>query len=533
MEVFEYSKQNMQGIEYHNDTSNNGNGYQPLLSPPALPQIHGEPGLQASLNGRNRQYDDNSYSSYHDDGRAYESLTSTYGDNIARDRPMVDMGGYNNGGGCDGSTEAWWTRADKSNTSVNTIAPTTSATKTSLGPGPPAEANGIDKPYYESSEHYNSTAADQGARASFINSSSGGTCANKYNFDGLANSYNRCERIAGLTSDSGGDPSYGSDGFGNVDVNATHVNTDGNYRIVSDGRNEHNNKISSISSSNSGSNSSIGIRNISTVAVGSDLSSSLSSSLSLLPTPPSTATGGESFGFSGGPAGRFGENQIHNQIQHQQHSLLQQALRHQTQHTQDGQQQQVHLSHSSAHNAHSFQAQQQQQQQYEQEAQHHNTRQIAQESQQTEQGQHSQITNGTAQGQDMAPSAQTGVMSTTNDIPAKSAISVACMWCRSKHLKCDGGVRCSRCQAEGLICSYPKSRRGFKGPRKAKALLSARRHDSLTQGEQPFSLRSMAALHDLLMAFVFCHLCPMSGIQNYPAEWNELASAVEYSRRRC
>ncbi|KAF2839422.1 hypothetical protein M501DRAFT_1011261 [Patellaria atrata CBS 101060] len=51
---------------------------------------------------------------------------------------------------------------------------------------------------------------------------------------------------------------------------------------------------------------------------------------------------------------------------------------------------------------------------------------------------------------------------------AKSSVSVACIACRSKHLKCDGGVRCSRCQSEGLTCQYVKSRRGWRGPRKAK-----------------------------------------------------------------
>ncbi len=52
---------------------------------------------------------------------------------------------------------------------------------------------------------------------------------------------------------------------------------------------------------------------------------------------------------------------------------------------------------------------------------------------------------------------------------SKAAVSVACISCRSKHLKCDGGVRCSRCQTYNLTCSYVKSRRGFKGPRRVKA----------------------------------------------------------------
>lgn len=44
-------------------------------------------------------------------------------------------------------------------------------------------------------------------------------------------------------------------------------------------------------------------------------------------------------------------------------------------------------------------------------------------------------------------------------------LPVACLACRSRHLKCDGGVRCSRCKADGVECSYVKSRRGWTGRR--------------------------------------------------------------------
>jgi hypothetical protein len=47
------------------------------------------------------------------------------------------------------------------------------------------------------------------------------------------------------------------------------------------------------------------------------------------------------------------------------------------------------------------------------------------------------------------------------------AVAVACVQCRSRHLKCDGATRCARCVAEGIACSYVKSRRGWKGPRKS------------------------------------------------------------------
>ncbi|KAM5490602.1 hypothetical protein MaudMau93_002406 [Microsporum audouinii] len=40
-------------------------------------------------------------------------------------------------------------------------------------------------------------------------------------------------------------------------------------------------------------------------------------------------------------------------------------------------------------------------------------------------------------------------------------VSLACVQCRSRHLKCDAKApRCSRCQADGKQCTYLKSRRG-------------------------------------------------------------------------
>ncbi|KAF2864820.1 hypothetical protein BDV95DRAFT_270181 [Massariosphaeria phaeospora] len=52
---------------------------------------------------------------------------------------------------------------------------------------------------------------------------------------------------------------------------------------------------------------------------------------------------------------------------------------------------------------------------------------------------------------------------------ARTSVPVACVPCRSRHLKCDGGVRCSRCRTDGVDCTYIKSRRGWKGKRKPKA----------------------------------------------------------------
>jgi len=53
-----------------------------------------------------------------------------------------------------------------------------------------------------------------------------------------------------------------------------------------------------------------------------------------------------------------------------------------------------------------------------------------------------------------------------NPAGARTSVAVACMPCRNRHLKCDGGVRCSRCRADGVECGYIKSRRGWKGKRK-------------------------------------------------------------------
>ncbi|KAF1851491.1 uncharacterized protein K460DRAFT_413047 [Cucurbitaria berberidis CBS 394.84] len=55
-----------------------------------------------------------------------------------------------------------------------------------------------------------------------------------------------------------------------------------------------------------------------------------------------------------------------------------------------------------------------------------------------------------------------------NGNQARASVAVACVPCRSRHLKCDGGVRCSRCRAENVECTYIKSRRGWKGKRKNK-----------------------------------------------------------------
>lgn len=84
---------------------------------------------------------------------------------------------------------------------------------------------------------------------------------------------------------------------------------------------------------------------------------------------------------------------------------------------------------------------------------------------------------GPVQNQKVAPAPDKGAN--------RVSIPVACVACRSKHLKCDGIVSseallnaqlliylgsnpCSRCTTERVACTYIKSRRGFKGPRRSK-----------------------------------------------------------------
>jgi hypothetical protein len=56
----------------------------------------------------------------------------------------------------------------------------------------------------------------------------------------------------------------------------------------------------------------------------------------------------------------------------------------------------------------------------------------------------------------------------SNSEQPRASVAVACVPCRSRHLKCDGGVRCSRCKTDNVECTYIKSRRGWKGKRKNK-----------------------------------------------------------------
>lgn len=54
-----------------------------------------------------------------------------------------------------------------------------------------------------------------------------------------------------------------------------------------------------------------------------------------------------------------------------------------------------------------------------------------------------------------------------NRSKANIRVSLACVQCRSKHVKCDATLpACNRCQQEDKPCFYAKSRRGIRDPKK-------------------------------------------------------------------
>lgn len=82
------------------------------------------------------------------------------------------------------------------------------------------------------------------------------------------------------------------------------------------------------------------------------------------------------------------------------------------------------------------------------------------------------------------PKDSTTTTGSNNNNSQRASVAVACVPCRSRHLKCDGGVRCSRCRTDNVECTYIKSRRGWKGKRKNKddAPASAPTPATLTNG---------------------------------------------------
>ncbi|KAK8208488.1 hypothetical protein IWZ01DRAFT_343718 [Phyllosticta capitalensis] len=75
--------------------------------------------------------------------------------------------------------------------------------------------------------------------------------------------------------------------------------------------------------------------------------------------------------------------------------------------------------------------------------------------------------HSTPQQQHSTPTAANG-----GGAQAGNPVPLACVPCRSRHLKCSGGEPCARCRDDGKAgdCSYVKSRRGYKGPRKRNAM---------------------------------------------------------------
>lgn len=54
---------------------------------------------------------------------------------------------------------------------------------------------------------------------------------------------------------------------------------------------------------------------------------------------------------------------------------------------------------------------------------------------------------------------------------APPPVPLACTECRNRHMKCDAKTPvCSRCKSESRQCQYIQSRRGYRGPRKRRAL---------------------------------------------------------------
>jgi len=51
-------------------------------------------------------------------------------------------------------------------------------------------------------------------------------------------------------------------------------------------------------------------------------------------------------------------------------------------------------------------------------------------------------------------------------VPAVFAHAVACVQCRTKHVRCDSKLpQCGRCARGGIACQYIQSRRGVRGPK--------------------------------------------------------------------
>ncbi|KAI1106236.1 hypothetical protein F4804DRAFT_302061 [Jackrogersella minutella] len=89
-----------------------------------------------------------------------------------------------------------------------------------------------------------------------------------------------------------------------------------------------------------------------------------------------------------------------------------------------------------------------------------------------------------------------------NRSKANIRVSLACVQCRSKHVKCDATLpACNRCQQEDKPCFYAKSRRGIRDPKK-RSLISDKppvtsRGSFLPASNFSSASPSVQSLHDL------------------------------------
>ncbi|KAI0877694.1 hypothetical protein GGS24DRAFT_487730 [Hypoxylon argillaceum] len=95
--------------------------------------------------------------------------------------------------------------------------------------------------------------------------------------------------------------------------------------------------------------------------------------------------------------------------------------------------------------------------------------------------------------------------STSSRSKAAIRVSLACVQCRSKHVKCDATQpACGRCIAESKPCYYAKSRRGIRDPKKRSLILDEPPMPSLRHS--PATKRASPAL-------------PFSGPNSLPNGW--------------
>ncbi|KAL4963855.1 putative C6 transcription factor [Aspergillus stella-maris] len=78
-----------------------------------------------------------------------------------------------------------------------------------------------------------------------------------------------------------------------------------------------------------------------------------------------------------------------------------------------------------------------------------------------------------------------------NKTPSNRRVSLACVPCRSKHLRCDAtSPICARCRDEGLQCTYMKSRRGGRRTRPLQGVSNTSHPEQIPLPSFPDSLRS-------------------------------------------